>query len=357
LDSSSLDFLKRLLTTPGPSGFETAAAKVWREEASVFADHVEGDVSGNSIAVLEGSGGPRVMLAGHIDEIGVMVTHVDDDGFIYFDGIGGWDSQVLVGQRIRLLTRNGHVVGVIGKKPIHLMRGEERDKVTKVHDLWLDIGVRGKDAVKERGVRVGDPGVIDVPLIDFGNGIIASRAIDNRIGAFVVLEALRLLSRDKAAARVAAVATVQEEIGFYTGGGAATSAFHIEPDVAIVVDVTFAADAPGIDKKEVGDHKLGGGPVLTRGSASHPLVFERLAAVAERADIPFSITAAPKYTSTDADGIFLSRKGVATVVLSVPNRYMHSPNEMVDTKDLESAAQLIAAFCRDLQPGEDFVHR
>ena len=357
MNPASFDFLKRLLSTPGPSGFENAVAKVWRAEAAAFADHVEGDVSGNSIAVLEGAGGPRVMLAGHIDEIGVMVTHVDDDGFVYFDGIGGWDPQVLVGQRIRLLTRNGHVVGVIGKKPIHLMRGEERDKVSKVHDLWIDVGIRGRDAVKERGVRVGDPGVIDVPLIDFGNGLIASRAIDNRIGAFVVLEALRLLAQDKAGARVAAVATVQEEIGFYTGGGAAASAFHIEPDVAIVVDVTFAADAPGIDKKEVGDHKLGGGPVLTRGSASHPLVFERMASVAERQNIPFSITAAPKYTSTDADGIFLSRKGVATVVLSVPNRYMHSPNEMVDTKDLEAAATLIAHFCRDLAPGEDFIHR
>lgn len=357
MEPASFDFLKRLLSTPGPSGFEAAVARVWRDEASDFADHVVGDVSGNSIAVLEGSGGPRVMLAGHIDEIGVMVTHVDDDGFVYFDGIGGWDPQVLVGQRIRLLTRGGHVVGVVGKKPIHLMRGEERDKVSKVHDLWIDIGTRGKDAVKERGVRVGDPGVIDVPLIDFGNGLIASRAIDNRIGAFVVLEALRLLARQKPAARVTAVATVQEEIGFYTGGGAATSAFQIEPDVAIVVDVTFAADAPGIEKKEVGDHKLGGGPVLTRGSASHPLVFERLASVAEQHSIPFTITAAPKYTSTDADGIFLSRKGVATVVLSVPNRYMHSPNEMVDTADLESAAALIAHFCRDLQPGEDFVHR
>ncbi len=357
MEATSLDFLKRLLSTPGPSGFETAVAKIWREEATSFADKVHGDVSGNSVAILESTSGPRVMLAGHIDEIGVMVTHVDDDGFIYFDGIGGWDPQVLVGQRIRLLSRSGPVVGVIGKKPIHLMRGEERDKVSKVHDLWIDIGVRGRDAVKERGVRVGDPGVIDAPLIDFGNGVIASRAIDNRIGAFVVLEALRLLAQERPQVYVAAVATVQEEIGFYTGGGAATSAFQIEPDVAIVVDVTFAADAPGIEKKEVGDHKLGGGPVLTRGSASHPLVFERLAGVAERENIPFSITAAPKYTSTDADGIFLSRKGVATVLLSVPNRYMHSPNEMIDTRDLAAAARLIASFCRDLQPGEDFVHR
>lgn len=356
MEPSSVEFLKRLLSTPAPSGFETAAAKAWREEAAKFADHVHGDVSGNSIAVLEGSG-PRVMLAGHIDEIGVMITHVDDDGFLYFEGIGGWDPQVLVGQRIRLLTQSGDIIGVIGKKPIHLIKGEERDKVSKISDLWIDIGTRGKDAVKQRGIRVGDAGVIDVGVIDFGNGLIASRSIDNRIGAFVVLEALRLLSADRSAARVAAVATVQEEIGFYTGGGAAASAFHIEPDIAIVVDVTFASDAPGIDKKEVGDHKLGGGPVLTRGSASNPWVFERMATVAEREKIPFSIIAAPKYTSTDADGIFLSRKGVATLLLAVPNRYMHSPNEMIDIKDVEAAARLIAAFCRDLKAGEDFIHR
>ncbi|MGQ0562067.1 MAG: M42 family metallopeptidase [Gemmatimonadota bacterium] len=357
MESSSVEFLKKLLNTPGPSGFETAAARVWREEAGQFADSVDVDVSGNSIASLDGNGGPRVMLAGHIDEIGVMITHIDDDGYLYFDGIGGWDSQVLVGQRIRLLSRNGDVVGVIGKKPIHLMKGDERDKVSKISDLWIDIGARKRDGVKEKGVRVGDPGVVDMPVIDFGNGLIASRSIDNRIGAFVVLEALRLMSKQRPAAFVAAVATTQEEIGFYTGGGASTSAFRIEPDAAIVVDVTFAADAPGIDKKEVGDHKLGGGPVLTRGSASNPLMFERLATIAERENIPFTIAAAPKWTSTDADGIFLSRSGVATAVLSVPNRYMHSPNEMVDISDLEATARLIAAFCADLEAGEDFVHR
>lgn len=356
MEPTSFEFLKRLLNTPGPSGFETAAARVWRAEAERFADTVYADVSGNSIAALNGTSGPRVMLAGHIDEIGVMITHIDDDGYLYFDGIGGWDSQVLVGQRIRILTRQGQVVGVIGKKPIHLMKPDERDKVSKIQDLWIDIGVRKRDEAKDKGVRVGDPGVVDMPLIDFGNGLIASRSIDNRIGAFVVLEALRLLSQDRPAAFVAAVATAQEEIGFYSGGGAATSAFRLEPNVAIVVDVTFSADAPGIEKKEVGDHKLGGGPVLTRGSASHPAVFERLAGVAEREGIPFTITAAPKWTSTDADGIFLTRTGVATALLSVPNRYMHSPSEMVDINDLESAARLIAAFCRDLKPDEDFVH-
>ncbi len=357
VETTSFEFLKHLLNTPGPSGFETAAARVWREEAQRFADSVEADVSGNSIAVLKGNGGPRVMLAGHIDEIGVMITHIDDDGFLYFDGIGGWDSQVLVGQRIRILSRSGDVVGVIGKKPIHLMKGDERDKVSKITDLWIDIGAHKREGVKDKGVRVGDPGVVDMPFVDFGNGLIASRSIDNRIGAFVVLEALRLMANQRPAAYVAAVATTQEEIGFYSGGGAATSAFRIEPDVALVVDVTFSTDAPGVEKKEVGDHKLGGGPVLSRGSASHPLVFERLAEVADRESIPFTISAAPKWTSTDADGIFLSRAGVATAVLSVPNRYMHSPNEMVDIKDLESTARLIAAFCADLKADEDFVHR
>lgn len=357
MDQGSFDFLKRLLSTPGPSGFEAAAARIWREEAQKFADSVDADVSGNSIAMLNNEGGPRVMLAGHIDEIGVMVTHIDDDGFLYFDGIGGWDSQVLVGQRIRILTRSGDVIGVIGKKPIHLMKGEERDKVSRITDLWIDIGESNRDGAKGKGVRVGDPGVVDMPLIDFGNGRIASRSIDNRIGAFVVLEALRLLATDRPSVHVAAVATAQEEIGFYTGGGAATSAFRIEPDVAIVVDVTFSTDAPGIEKKEVGEHKLGGGPVLTRGSAANPMLFERIADIAEREGIPFTIAAAAKYTSTDADGIFLARAGVATAILSVPNRYMHSPNEMIDVNDLESTARLIAALCRDLKPGEDFIHR
>jgi endoglucanase len=357
VEPSSFEFLKRLLNTPGPSGFETAAARLWRAEAEGFADTVVADVSGNSIAALNGASGPRVMLAGHIDEIGVMITHIDDEGYLYFDGIGGWDSQVLVGQRIRILTRNGDVVGVIGKKPIHLMKNEEREKVSKIQDLWIDVGARKRDEVKDKGVRVGDPGVVDMAIIDFGNGLIASRSIDNRIGAFVVLEALRMLAQQRPSVYVAAVATAQEEIGFYSGGGASTSAFKIEPDVALVVDVTFSTDAPGIDKKEVGDHKLGGGPVLTRGSSTHSLVFERLASIAEREDIPFTISAAPKWTSTDADGIFLTRAGVATAVLAVPNRYMHSPNEMIDTKDLVSTARLIAAFCRDLKANEDFVHR
>ena len=356
MEPTSIDFLKRLLDTPAPSGFEADAAAVWREEAEGIADRVDADVCGNSMAVLNRDGAPRVMLAGHIDEIGVMITHVDEQGYLYFEGIGGWDPQVLVGQRIRLLAKPDPVVGVVGRKPIHLMKADEKEKATKLTDLWIDIGAKDRDAVVERGVRVGDPGVIDAQLLELGDGLIASRSIDNRIGAFVVLEALRLLAQDRPSAMVAAVATTQEEIG-YAGGGARTSAYTVDPNIALVVDVTFATDAPGVEKKEVGEHKVGGGPVLTRGSAVHTVVFDRLVAAAEREKIPYTIHAAPKYTSTDADAIYLSRHGVATGVLSVPNRYMHSPNEIVSLEDLERTARLIAAFVRDLDGDTDLIPR
>lgn len=248
MNTPSLEFLKRLLDTPGPSGFEAGAARVWREEAQGFADRVDADVSGNSIALLNEGGSPRVMLAGHIDEIGVMVTHIDEEGFLYFEGIGGWDPQVLVGQRVRVLARSAEVIGVIGRKPIHLIKAEEKEQATKLKELWIDIGARNRDAAAARGVRVGDPGVLDARLIELGDGLIASRSIDNRIGAFVVLEALRLLAEDggRPQAQVAAVATAQEEIGYH-GGGARTSAYRLEPDVALVVDVTFATDSPGME--------------------------------------------------------------------------------------------------------------
>ncbi len=350
------EFLNRLLDAPGPSGFEAAAARVWREEAERFADDVSVDVSGNSMATVHGDGAPRVMLAGHIDEIGVMVTHIDEQGYLYIDGIGGWDGQVLVGQRIRLLGRDAPVLGVIGKKPIHLMKDEEKSKASKLTDLWLDIGAKDRAAALGRGIRVGDAGVIDAGVVELGDDLFASRAVDNRIGAFVVLEALRLLAESPPAARVTAVATSQEEIG-YSGGGARSSAYTLEPDVAIVVDVTFATDAPGLEKKELGEHSLGGGPVLTRGSAAHPVVFERLIAAAEREAIPCTIAASPRHTATDADAIYLSRSGVATGVVSIPNRYMHSPNEIVSRRDLAAAAKLIAAFVRDLTADTDFVPR
>lgn len=352
-------FLARLLDAPGPSGFELPAARVWRAEAETIADRVDPDVGGNSLAILNPEGSPRVMFAGHVDEIGLIITHIDDDGFLYVDGIGGWDSQVLVGQRVRIQGRNGEVPGVVGKKPIHLMKPEEREKVSKITDLWIDVGASGRDAVAALGLRVGDPAVLDARLLRLGDDRIVSRAIDNRIGAFVVLEALRLLAaREKrTGACVAAVATTQEEIAFH-GGGARTSAHRFRPDIALVVDVTFATDSPQVEKKQVGEHKLGGGPVLGRGSVIHPLVFERLATVAEKAGIPHTIQANARATHTDADAIHLSRDGVATGVVSVPNRYMHSPNEMVALSDLEATARLLAEFVISLdEDGADFTPR
>jgi putative aminopeptidase FrvX len=357
MEDKAFEFLRTLLDTPGPSGFETAAARVWRARAEQFAADVQVDVSGNSYASLGGDGAPRVMLAGHVDEIGLMITHVDDDGYLYVDGIGGWDPQVLVGQRIRFLTRKGDVVGVIGKKPIHLIKPEEKEKAVKLIDLWVDVGAGSRDEAAERGIRVGDPGVVDTHLVQLGRNLIASRAVDNRIGAFVVLEVLRALSQgDRPAAQVTAVATTQEEIGYH-GGGARPSAYRIDPQVAIAVDLTFSTDAPGVEKKQVGEHKLGSGPVLSRGSAIHPLVFERLAETAERENIPYTIQGSPRFTSTDADAIYLQRQGVATAVVSVPNRYMHSPNEVVSLEDVDATIQLIAAFCRGLRAGDDFIPR
>lgn len=357
MDDNAFDFLRNLLDAPAPSGFETAAARVWRAEAERFADDVQVDVSGNSYARLASGGAPRIMLAGHVDEIGLMITHVDEDGFLYVDGIGGWDPQVLVGQRIRFLTRRGDVLGVVGKKPIHLIKPEEKEKAVKLQDLWVDVGARNREEATERGIRVGDPGVVDTHLVELGNRLIASRAVDNRIGAFVVLEVLRALSRgDRPAAEVTAVATTQEEIGF-NGGGARPSAYRIDPQIAIAVDLTFSTDAPGVEKKQLGEHKLGSGPVLSRGSAIHPLMFERLAETAERENIPYTIQGSPRFTSTDADAIYLQRQGVATAVVSVPNRYMHSPNEVVSLDDVDATIQLITAFCRGIRAEDDFIPR
>jgi endoglucanase len=354
LSEASVAFLKRLLDTPGPSGFESAPAKLWRDEARAFAE-VSNDVAGNSLAVVNPHGAPTIMLAGHIDEIGVIITYIDDDGYLYVGAIGGWDIQVLVGQRIRIMARDGDVFGVIGKKPIHVIKPDDRKKATEITDLWIDIGAASREEA-ERLVSVGDPGVIDSRTIDFPNGCIVSRSIDDRIGAFIVLEALRRYANKPGAARVVAVATTQEEIA-YQGGGARVSATRVGPQMAVVVDVTHATDYPGAEKKEQGHHKIGGGPVLTRGSIISPVVFALLRDAATRLSIPYTLHAAGRESWTDADAIHVARDGVATALLSIPNRYMHSPNEMVSLEDLDRAAALIAEACRVVGPDTDFTAR
>lgn len=353
-NESSIAFLRQLLDTPGPSGFEGAPARVWREEASRFAE-VRGDAMGNSLATVNPGGTPTIMLAGHIDEIGVIVTYVDDQGYVYIAPIGGWDVQVLVGQRIRFAGHAGEVIGVVGKKPIHLQRPEDREKASKMTDLWVDIGAATKAEAEER-VGVGDAGVIDSRAVEMPNGRLVSRSIDDRIGAFVVLEALRRYAEQPGKAAVVAVATTQEEIAFH-GGGALVCATCVNPKMAIVVDVTFATDHPGVEKKEHGEHKLGGGPVLTRGSIVSPVVFTLLRDAARRLEIPVSVLAAGRDTSTDADAIHIAREGIPTALLSIPNRYMHSPNEMVSLADVDRAASLLAEACRAVDDATDFAAR
>jgi putative aminopeptidase FrvX len=355
LTADSVTFLKSLLDTPGPSGFESAPAKLWRKYASTFAK-VSGDVAGNSMAEVNSAGRPTIMLAGHIDEIGVIVTYVDDEGYGYIAPIGGWDPQVLIGQRLRFMGRDGDVFGVVGKKPIHLIKQDEREKAAKFTDLWVDFGARTRKEA-ETMISVGDPGVIDSRTIEFPNGRLVSRSIDDRIGAYVVLEAARRYAENPGAARVVAVATTQEEIASSHGGGAGVCATCIGPQMAIVVDVTFAIDHPGLEKKEHGEAKIDGGPVLTRGSIISPVVFNLLRSTAEANKIPFSLQAAGRDTGTDADAIHISREGIPTALVSVPNRYMHSPNELISIQDLDRTAELIAETCRKVTTKTDFTAR
>ena len=355
LSPSSVTFLKRLLDAPAPSGYETAAARAWRTEAETFADKVSADVAGNSIAEVNPGGSPTIMLDGHIDEIGVIVQYIDDDGYVYIAPIGGWDPQVLVGQRIRFLGASGDVIGVVGKKPIHLMKPDDREHASKFTDLWVDIGALKRDDAESR-LSVGDPGVIDSHTHDFPNNRIVSRSIDDRIGAFIVLEALRRYAEKPGAARVVATATTQEEIAWH-GGGALICAHHINPQIAIVVDVTFATDHPNVEKKEIGDHKMGGGPIIARGSLVSPVVHTMLRDTARQLKMAHAVHAVGRDTSTNADAIHIAREGVATGLVSIPNRYMHSPNEMVDLADVDNAATLIAEFCRSVTAKTDLTAR
>jgi endoglucanase len=342
--SSAPKVLLDLLDARGPSGYETAPAAVWRDAAKGFAK-VSTDVVGTPLALVAPkhdarSPARRLLVMGHIDEIGLIVTHIDDEGYLWFGSVGGWDAQILVGQRVVLDTRDGQVKGVVGKKPIHLLREDDRKKVAEIRDLHIDIGAKDGADARER-VRIGDVAVIDADPVELPNGRLASRALDNRLGSFVALEAARLVAEGGGAEwELAAVAVAQEEITF---GGSRTSAFALEPDAAIVVDVTHATDAPGIEVKEIGKHALGSGPVLSRGSTLHPQLFELLYETAEREKIPFTVEATARATGTDADAVHVSRAGVPTALVSIPIRYMHSPVELVQLGDVHACARLIAA--------------
>ena len=343
--------LHKLLTAAGPSGYEQAPAAVFREAAGAFAE-VTHDTVGSTVARVAGTGeGRSVAIVGHIDEIGLIVHHVDDDGFLWFTGVGGWDPSILVGQRVAIATRSGAIAGVVGKKPIHLLKDEDRKRVPQLKELHIDIGAADGDEAR-RLVRVGDVAVIDAEPIELPNNRFISRSMDNRVGCYVALEAARIVAEAGGAkGDVYALAVAQEEITF---GGARTTAFSLNPDVAIAVDVTFATDQPGLSEVEVGRHKFGTGPVLTRGSTLDPAVFELLYEAGEAESIPFTVTASARATGTDADAFHIARHGIPSSVVSVPLRYMHSPVEMVQLDDVDRAARLIAATAQRLTAGLSF---
>ena len=343
--------LRDLLRAPGPSGYEGPANEVWREAAS-FAE-VTSDSLGSSVARIGAADAkPLFAIVGHIDEIGLVVTHIDEKGFLYFAPIGGWDPQILLGQRVRVQTRDGAVAGVIGRKPIHLLRDEQRKKVAELRDMHIDIGAADGDEAHER-VRIGDSAVIAADPLPLAGRRLVSRSLDNRLGVYVALEALRQVNDSGGLkGRMAAVAAAQEEIG---GKGALTTSFSLEPDLAIAVDVTHATDAPGIDEKEQGSHPLGSGPVIGRGAILSPQIFELLAETAERNDIPYTIEASGRATHTDADSIQISRAGIPAGLVSIPLRYMHSPVELVDLEDVEATIELLAAFATSLEPDLDLT--
>jgi putative aminopeptidase FrvX len=345
--------LENLLTAVGPSGREGDVARVWREFCGEFAAEVGGDQMGSSFARVPGTaGGPTLIVVGHIDEIGLHVSHIDDEGYLHFGQVGGWDAIVLVGQRIRLMTRNGPIPGVIGRKPIHLLKDEDRKKAPELKDLHIDIGALDGDDAR-RLVRIGDVAVIDADPEQMPNDRVISRALDNRVGCYVAAEVARLVAEAGGApGDVVALAVAQEET---TLAGARTSAFALEPDLAIAVDVTFATDQPGVELGPITKHPLGSGPVVGRGTSLHPMIFDLLYETGEQDEIPFTVESIGRTTGTDADAIFASRAGVPTGLVSVPLRYMHSPVELVQLDDIGAAAKLIAAFAQRLEPGMSFL--
>jgi len=353
MEAAAKEFFQQILETPSPSGYEQPVQDLVRSYAGEFADEVSTDLHGNVIACCNPGADLRVMFAGHADQIGLLVTHINENGFIYTNTIGGWDPQQLIGQRMTIYTDSSPVPAVIARKPIHLLDQDERKQVVKTKDLWLDIGARKKEEAAEV-VRIGDPVTLELGYQEMRNGLANSPGMDDKTGLWVCMEALRRAKDIGLNISLYAVATVQEEIGLR---GAKTSAFGVDPQVGIAVDVTHATDCPTIDINQEGDIKLGGGPVVYRGPNMNPVVVEHLRTAGDDADIPCQWGAIGRGTGTDANAIQLSRAGVAAGLVSVPNRYMHSAVEMISLHDLDASANLLAKFATALAPDADFTPR
>ena len=351
MKKESTAFLEELLSVPSPSGFEQPGQAVVRKYLEKKADEVTTDVHGNVIAVLNPKAPMRVMLAGHVDEIGLMVTHVSDKGFIHFAAIGGVDVGLVPGSRVHVHAKKGDILGVIGKKPIHHMSAEDRKKVPEMKDLWIDIGAKDKkDAA--RHVRIGDPVTSTYGYEKLLNNIVVARGFDDRIGAFVVAETLRCLAGTKIPVALYAVSTVQEELGLR---GARTSAFGVDPHAGIAVDVGFATDFPDADQTTYGEVHLGKGPIVAIGANINPVLGNLILNTADKKKIPHQLAAEPRATGTDANAIQINRAGAAAALVSIPNRYMHTPVEVISLGDVENAIKLLAETILAMKPTMDFT--
>ncbi len=347
----SFYFLKQLVQAPSPSGFEEPVQKIVRQQMMKFADEVKTDVHGNVIGIKNPQGSPRLMLAGHCDEIGFMVRYIDKEGFIFFSSIGGIDAHIVPGKRVKIHTRNGPVRGVVGKKPIHIMEQEERKKVVKLSKQWIDIGVTGKKEA-EKIVSIGDPITFSEGLERLQGELATSRGFDNKMGTFVICEVLREIADKPLEAAIFATSTVQEEVGLR---GARTAAYFINPQVGIAVDVGVASDFPGVDKKKEGEIRLGEGAILYRGANINPKVAELLMTIAQEENIPYQLSGEAKATPTDANVIQISRAGVAAGLVSVPLRYLHTPIEVLSLRDLENVVKLLSIFVQRLNGKMSFI--
>ena len=349
MDQARIEFLREMVEAHGTSGYEEGIQKIFRRQVQPLVDEVRMDRLGSLVAVRNPTGNPRILLDAHPDEIGFVVKHIDDRGFLFVERVGGWDVEVLVAQRALVHTVQGPLPGVFGKKAIHLMDDEERKKKSEFHKVWVDIGALYGAEAREL-VSIGDAVTLEASFVQARNGLAFAKTFDDRAGLFVVAETLRLLQGREFCAAVFGVSAVQEEIGVR---GAQAAAFGVDPTLGIAVDVSHTSDYPEVDKRKVGEITLGKGPVLVRGPNIHPQVFRRLVEVAREHGIPFQVQTSGAPTGTDARVIQVSRAGVATGLVGIPLRYMHSPCEMLALEDLENSARLLAAFicsCRADDP-------
>ena len=351
MNDDSFGFFERLLNAPGVSGYEEPVQAVVRDYAGSFADSMETDLHGNLIVCKNPEADVRLMFAGHCDQIGLIVSHVDDNGFIYTQTVGGWDPQQLIGQRMTIWTKSGPVDGVIARKAIHLLDEVERKKVVKTKELWIDIGASDRSEAASM-VQIGDSVTLALGMTRLKNNLITAPATDNRTGVWVAIEALRIAAEAGVTIGVYAVSTVQEEIGLR---GARTAAHSIDPHIGIAVDVTHATDCPTIGKNQNGDISLGGGPVIVRGPNINPEVNARLKRLANEHNVPFQQKALGRAAPNDSNALQVTRGGVAAGILAIPNRYMHSAVETICLDDLDNAADLLAQFAASVESAEDFV--